>query len=209
MKIAILGSGLMGSALGRSWAAAGHHPIFAYSRDGARRDRLARETGGSAASVPEAVRQADVILLAVHWSQTTDVLQQALSLAGKTILSTVVPLNAANDTIVLPPTTSGLETLARQYPQAQWVGAFNTIPSESFAPVRAKTPTPKPQVLYYGDDNQAKSIARQLLEDAGFDPLHAGGQGTARYAEPFAMVTAVLAYGQPGGPALTYRFTKL
>ncbi|WP_425073408.1 carboxymuconolactone decarboxylase family protein [Sagittula sp. S175] len=157
----------------------------------------------------EAARQADVILLAVHWSQTTDVQQQALSLAGKTILSTVVPLNAANDTIVLPPTTSGLETLASQYPQAQWVGAFNTIPSKSFAPAPAKAPTPKPQVLYYGDDQQAKSIARQLIEDAGFDPLHAGGQGTARYAEPFAMVTAVLAYGQPGGPALTYRFTKL
>ncbi|ODM49557.1 hypothetical protein A9320_15010 [Ruegeria sp. PBVC088] len=32
---------------------------------------------------------------------------------------------------------------------------------------------------------------------------------TGRYAEPFAMVTAVLAYDQPDGPALSYRFTKL
>jgi hypothetical protein len=32
---------------------------------------------------------------------------------------------------------------------------------------------------------------------------------TARFVEPFAMVTAELAYAQPGGPALTYRFEKL
>ena len=38
--------------------------------------------------------------------------------------------------------------------------------------------------------------------------LFDGGR-TARFVEPFAMVTAELAYGQPGGPALTYRFEKL
>jgi hypothetical protein len=31
---------------------------------------------------------------------------------------------------------------------------------------------------------------------------------TARFLEPFAMVTAELAYAQPGGPKLTYRFSK-
>lgn len=42
MKIAILGSGLMGAKLGRLWAICGHDVTFAYSRDRAKLDRLAK-----------------------------------------------------------------------------------------------------------------------------------------------------------------------
>ncbi len=209
MKIAILGAGLMGAALGRSWAAAGHHITFAYSRSAAKLDRLARETNGAAGSVREALRDADAVLLSVHWSRIEDVLDQAGPLADQIILNCCVPLNLSNDRLLFGPTTSGAEHLATLRPLARWVSCFNTIPSESFAPVRHQRPEPRPQVLMYGDDPGAKMVAAGLINDAGFDPLEAGGLRTGRYVEPFAMVTAVLAYGQPGGPALTYRFTKL
>lgn len=209
MKIAILGSGLMGSALGRSWACAGHDVIFAYSRDGAKRDRLAQETGGEAASVSKAVSAADVVLLAVHWSRTADVLEQAGALAGKVVLNCCVPLDASDQHIVVGGTTCGAEELARLRPDARWVSCFNTVPSEAIDAVRHQRPDPAPQVLVYGDDAHARGVARKLASDAGFAPLEAGGLSTGRYAEPFAMVTAVLAYGQPGGPALTYSFRKL
>ena len=55
----------------------------------------------------------------------------------------------------------------------------------------------------------AKAVAHALIRDAGFEPLEAGGLATGRFAEPFAMVVAELAYGRPGGPALTYRFERL
>lgn len=208
MKIAILGSGRMGSALGRSWGQAGHQPIYAYTRDPAKCDRLAQETGGSTASVAQAASEADAVLLAVHWSRTDDVLEQAGALSGKVVLNCCVPLDEANTSLVLDPTTSGAEELARLRPHAHWVSCFNTIPSESFAPVRSQRPRPAPQVLMYGDP-VAKPVAVRLIRDAGFEPLDAGGLSTGRYAEPFAMVTAVLAYQRPGGPALTYRFEKL
>ncbi|CUH81275.1 NADPH-dependent F420 reductase [Tropicibacter naphthalenivorans] len=209
MQIAILGSGLMGGAIGRAWAQAGHNMTFSYARSQAKLDRLAQETGGSTAPVAEAVANADAILLSVHWSRIDDVLTQAGDLAGKTVLNCCVPLDEANETLVLGPTTSGAEELAKLRPQAQWVSCFNTNPSESFAPVRAQKPNPAPQTLMYGNSPQAKATAATLIKDAGFAPLDAGGLTTGRYAEPFAMFTAVLAYGQPGGPALTYRFSKL
>ncbi|MCT4575904.1 NAD(P)-binding domain-containing protein [Donghicola sp.] len=210
MKIAILGSGLMGSALGRVWAKAGHDIIFSYSRSASKLERLASETGGAAASVADAVDQADAVLLSVHWSNVDDVLTQAGDLAGKVVLNCCVPLDDANDSLVLGPKTSGAEELARLRPQAIWVSCFNTAPSESFAPVYAnKGQGTPPDLLMYGDAPQAKAVAKQLIKDAGFAPLEAGGLKTGRYAEPFAMVTAVLAYGQPGGPALTYNFKKL
>lgn len=51
-------------------------------------------------------------------------------------------------------------------------------------------------------------MAAELNEDIGYEPLDAGPLRTGRFAEPFAMVTAELAYEQAGGPKLTYRFSK-
>lgn len=76
-----------------------------------------------------------------------------------------------------------------------------------YSPARATVPGRT--FLVYGDDAGAKDVAGGLIRDIGFEPLEAGGLRTARFVEPFAMVTAELAYGQPGGPALTYRFEKL
>lgn len=210
MKIGILGSGLMGAKLGRLWADCGHEVTFAYSRDPAKLARLARESGGAQGSVAAAVAGADVLLLAVHWSRVADVLAQAGEMAGQVVLTCCVPLDESNTDLVVGPTSSGAEELARMRPKARWVSCFNTSPSESFAPVFArKGRTPAPQLLVCGDDAGAKAVAGGLIRDIGFEPLEAGALRNARFIEPFAMVTAELAYGQPGGPALIYRFEKL
>ena len=210
MKIGILGSGLMGAKLGRLWAACGHDVTFAYSRDPAKLERLAGQCGAAHGSVGEAVAGAEAVLLAVHWSRIDDVLGQAGDLAGLVVLNCCVPLDDSDTDLVVGTTTSGAEELARLRPRARWVSCFNTSPSESFDGVFArKTQTPRPHLLVYGDDTGAKKIAGTLIRDIGFAPLEAGGLRTARFVEPFAMVTAELAYGQPGGPALTYRFDKL
>ncbi|MBK1637201.1 NADPH-dependent F420 reductase [Rhodovulum adriaticum] len=210
MKIGILGSGLMGGTLGTLWAAAGHDVTFAYSRSPAKLDRLARDCGGAAGTVAEAVEGADALLLAVHWSRVGDVLGQAGDLAGQVVLNCCVPLDEDNRDLVVGTTSSGAEELARMRPKARWVSCFNTTPSESFAPVfAARGQITAPHVFTYGDDAGAKQIAGGLIRDIGFEPLDAGGLRNGRYVEPFAMATVELAYVQPGGPALTYRFEKL
>jgi len=121
-----------------------------------------------------------------------------------------VPLNESDTELVVGTTSSGAEELATMRPGARWVSCFNTTPSESFRPVFArKGQRPAPQVLTYGDDAQAKAVAGELIRDIGFEPLDTGGLRNARFVEPFAMATVELAYVQPGGAALTYRFEKL
>lgn len=210
MKIGILGSGLMGGKLGTLWASSGHDVTFAYARSASKLERLARESGGHSGTIADAVKGAEALFLAVHWSRVGDVLEQAGDLAGKVVLNCCVPLDEANRDLVVGTTSSGGEELARMRPKARWVSCFNTTPSESFAPVFArKGQEPAPQVFTYGDDAGAKEIAGQLIRDIGFEPLDTGGLRNGRYVEPFAMATVELAYVQPGGPALTYRFTKL
>lgn len=210
MKIGILGSGRMGAGLGRLWASCGHDVTFAYSRSREKLARLARESGGRHGTVVEAVAGAEALLLAVHWSRVEDVLAQAGDMAGTVVLTCCVPLDDSDTDLVLGTTISGAEALARLRPGARWVACFNTCPSESLAPVFArKGAAPAPQMLVYGDDAGAKAVAGDLIRDIGFEPLEAGPLRTGRFVEPFAMVTAELAYNQPGGAALTYRFERL
>ena len=96
MRIGILGSGLMGGKLGTIFAKAGHDVVFSYARSRRKLNRLAREAGSSAtAGTPgEAPENADVLLLAVHWSRVDDVLKQAGDLAGKVLITCSMPMNA-------------------------------------------------------------------------------------------------------------------
>jgi hypothetical protein len=211
MRIGILGSGLMGGKLGTIFARAGHEVVFSYARGETKLQRLAREAGGHArAGTPqEAAQHADAVLLAVNWPRLDDVLKQAGDLSGKVVVTCSLPLNHSNTELVVAHTSSGAEELAKQLPGARVVGAFTTLPSEAlFGVFEARANPSRPSLVYYGDDASAKAAAATLIRDVGFDPVDAGPLRTARYAEPFAILIATLAYSGAGGPALAYRFER-
>src|SRR3954469_23149409 len=132
MRIGILGSGLMGAKLGTIFARAGHEVTFSYARSGAKPERLAKEAKGKerAGTPHEAAQNADALLLAVHWSRMDDVLAQAGDLSGKIVVSCSLPMNDDDTALVLAHTSSGAEALAKKLPNARFVSAFNTVPSE-------------------------------------------------------------------------------
>ena len=209
MRIGILGSGLMGGKLGTLFARAGHQVVFSYSRSS---KKLAREAGASArAGTPqEAARNAEALLLAVHWSRVDDVLGQAGDLPGKVVVSCSLPMNADDTELVVSGASSGAEELARKLPAAGIVAAFGTVPSEVlFGVFEARNRAPRPSLVYCGDEAQAKQVAAELIRDVGFDPVDAGPLRVARYAEPFTLLVAQLAYEGDGGPELAYRFERL
>ncbi len=212
MRVGILGSGLMGGKLGTIFARAGHEVVFSYARSQEKLRRLARDAQGKArAGTPaEAAQDADALLLAVHWSRTEDVLNQAGDLSGKVILTCSLPMDAADTKLILANTSSGAEELARKVPRAHVVAAFQTIPSEVlFGVFENRRNRTRPSLIYCGDHAKSNQIAAQLIRDAGFDPVDAGPLRIARYTEPFALLVAQLAYEGEGGPELAYRFERL
>ncbi len=202
MRVGILGSGLMGAKLGTIFAQAGHEVVFSYAQSDDKLKKLARDAQGKArAGTPaEAAKNADALLLAVHWSRIDDVLKQAGDLSGKVILTCSLPMDADNTKLILGTTTSGAEELAKKVPRAHVVCAFNTVPSEVLfgvfknRTVSNRTQSAKPSLVYCGDDSRSKEIAAELIRDAGFDPVDAGPLKIARYTEPFALLIAQLAY---------------
>jgi len=212
MRIGILGSGLMGGKLGTIFARAGHQVVFSYARSESKLKRLAKEAGANAqsGSPGDAAREADALLLAVHWSRFDDVLKQAGDLAGKIIVNCSLPMNSENTELVVAHSSSGSEDLAKRFPKSRIVSAFNTVPSEVLFDVfEARRKASKPSLVYCGDDAAANKVAAQLIGDAGFEPVDAGPLRIARFTEPLAMLVAQLAYVQPGGPELAYRFERL
>jgi hypothetical protein len=111
--------------------------------------------------------------------------------------------------LVVAHTSSGAEELAGRVPEARVVAAFNTVPSEVlFGVFAARRNRPRPSLVYYGDDLVAIRVAGRLIQDVGFDPVDADPLRIARYAEPFALLVAQLAYEDEGAPEVAYRFER-
>jgi 8-hydroxy-5-deazaflavin:NADPH oxidoreductase len=209
MRIGILGSGLMGGKLGTLFARAGHDVVFSYSRSRSKLDALAREAGNSArAGTPsEAAQDADVLLLAVHWSRVDDVLKQAGEISRRVLVTCSLPMNRNDTALVVAHTSSGAEKLVKKARGARVVSAFGTVPSEVlFAVFEGRKRKRRPSLVYCGDSEKAKKSVATLIRDVGFDPVDAGPLKMARYTEPFTLLIAQLAYEGNDGPALAYHF---
>ncbi|HTA71852.1 MAG TPA: NAD(P)-binding domain-containing protein [Bryobacteraceae bacterium] len=76
MNIGIIGSGNVGGALGTRWAKGGHHVIFGTRDPGAAGMKQLLAQAGSnarAAKLPDAAKACEVLLLAMPWPVTKDV----------------------------------------------------------------------------------------------------------------------------------------
>lgn len=209
MRIGILGSGLMGGKLGTIFARVGHKVVFSYARSERKLHLLAHRAGKNArvGTPREAAQNADVLLLAVHWSRVKDVLQQAGDLSGKVVISCSLPMNSVNTELVVGRTSSGAEQLGRKLRKAHVVQAFNTVPSEVlFGVFMARRRKHRPSLVLCGDHAESKKIVSQLIYEAGFDPVDLGSLRLARYSEPFSLLVAGIAYSGKGSPELAYRF---
>ena len=160
MRIGILGAGLMGGKLGTIFARAEHEVVFSYARSNEKLKKLARDAKGDArAGTPsEAVKEADAVLRAVHWSRIDEVLKQSGDFSGKVMLTCCLPMDSGNTKLIAGTTTSGAEELAKKAPKARVVCAFNTVPSEVlFGVFEARSKKSRPSLVSCGDDQAPRT----------------------------------------------------
>ena len=206
MKIAILGTGSVGTTLGRRWKEIGHEVTFG-SRDpeSEKSQQIAGEIG-PVVSQSAAARGAEVVLLATPWPVTQEVIATAGSLAGKTLIDATNPLNDTFSGLALGFDTSAAEEIARWAPEANVVKAFNTVGAKVMADP-AFEPT-KASMFYCGDDAAAKQQVHELAAGIGIEPFDAGPLTSARYLEPFAMLYIHLAFKEGWGGNFAFQIMK-
>lgn len=186
MKIAILGSGRIGAGLGRAWAARGHDVVFGV-RDphDPEVQALARETGAAVTTVADAPAGAAVVTLAVPYGALDAVLAETGDLAGKVVIDCTNAV-APGMTLKYGHTTSAAEQLQQRIPGARVFKSFNAQGAENLArPVYGDLAASN---FFCGDDAEGRKMVRQLVEDAGFDPIDAGPLANARLVEPMMLL---------------------
>lgn len=195
MKIAIIGAGNVGGALGKAWAKAGHYIVFGVRDPGKGKTQPPLAEIGVAATavaVPDAARSADLIVLATPWPAVADAIQAMGDIRGKVLIDCTNPLSISGDgslSLSLGSTTSGAEEVERLATGAHVVKAFNTYGWENFADSAYPNAAGlKPVMFYCGDHDEAKGKVRQLAADIGFEPVDTGGLGMARSLEPLALL---------------------
>jgi 8-hydroxy-5-deazaflavin:NADPH oxidoreductase len=212
VKIGIIGSGNIGGTAARLFAKPGHDVAVSNSRGPESLKPLVSSIGGKAraATVDEAVKFGDVVLLALPWRDRHELLPAELS-AGKIVIDATNPYTASGGLDDLGGSSSS-EEIAKQLPGARLVKAFNTIYFRHRAS-RGRTDLPNPErhvIFLAGDDPEAKGAVSRLIEEIGFAPMDTGSlaeggrrqqPGSEIYNQPMTAADAqkVLSAGVPRG----------
>jgi predicted dinucleotide-binding enzyme len=213
MKIAIIGAGNVGGTLGTAWAGKGHQIIYGVRNvnDDKIKKLISSNPGKiTATTIPDAVAQCDVVLLATPWQGTREALLSAGNLAGKVVLDAVNPLELSpaflEKGLLVGHDTSAGEQIAQWASGAKVVKAFNTVGANIMA--NPKFGGQNATMFICGDDADAKKIAKQLSDDLGFETVDAGPIKSARFLEPICMLWLQLAFGMQVGPNFGFKMIR-
>lgn len=198
MKIGIIGSGAIGTALARILARAGIDASIANSRGPETLTELTNELGPriSAVSAKEAA-SADMVFVAVNWSRLPDAVKNLGPWNNRIVVD-------ANNAVEVPSYRAvdlggraSSEVLADLVPGARVVKAFNHLQ----AALLAKAPQTEKgrRVLFLsGNDAAAKADVVQLMERLGFAAVDLGSLAEGGRLAQF-----------PGGPLPNLNLIKL
>jgi 8-hydroxy-5-deazaflavin:NADPH oxidoreductase len=194
-RIAVLGAGNVGGALGRIWLSKGHQVTFGVP------DPQKTKRDAAAAKITtnkEAVTQSDLVVISVPWPAAQDAIRDSGDLHDKILIDCTNPLAPDLKSLVLGTTTSAAEAIANWARTSRIVKAFNTIGAMNYG--NAQFGTQRADGFYCGDDQDAKNVVKPLIEDIGLNPVDVGPLRNARVLESLALLWIDLAVIQGQGP---------
>ncbi|MBA2938878.1 NAD(P)-binding domain-containing protein [Paenibacillus sp. CGMCC 1.16610] len=178
MKIAIVGTGNVGGSLARIFTRKGHTVTIANSSNSPALHELAKETGATSATVQNVAQGAEVIILSIPTKRILDL--------PKEFLNTIAPEAIVVDTSNYYPLhrDGAIEPIEKGVPESRWVEQqINHPVIKAFSATNWYNLTEEVQsqlshrfaLPVSGDDAAAKAVVSQLVAEAGFDPVDAGG----------------------------------
>jgi predicted dinucleotide-binding enzyme len=196
IRIAVIGAGRVGRALGERWRAFGHEVRY-----GVPDPTDAKYAGlGAAVALPsEAAPNADLIVLATPWQAAEAACRSIGNVAGKIVIDCTNP-------VAMGPAgmghALGFATSAAERIQEWCRGAhvFKTLHQTGYETMADPSKHAiKPVMFVAGDDANAKATVMGLVDVLGFEAADAGPLSNARLLEAYAMlwIDQVFKRGQP------------
>jgi 8-hydroxy-5-deazaflavin:NADPH oxidoreductase len=165
VNIAVVGRGNVGGGLADKWEQAGHSVT-----------RIGRD-GGDASD-------ADAVLIAVPGGAIEEALDKVQGLEGKTAIDATNLFGAGR-----PAGFNSNAEFVKSRTNGPTAKSFNTNFARLYDQIaQAKS---KPSNLWSGDE-EAREVVEQLISDAGYEPVHAGGLENARAQEDFLQLSGAI-----------------
>lgn len=195
-KIGILGSGAVAKVLATGFLKHGHEVMLGTRDISKLADWQKQNPSGKTGSFTEAAAFGNIIVLAVKgnaWKQVIE-LADANNLNGKTVIDALNPIEAA------PPVhgvlkfftdlnSSLMEQLQTDYPNANFVKAFNSVGSAFM--VNPDFGGIKPSMFICGNNDAAKAEVKSILTAFGWETEDMGKAEAARAIEPLCMLWCI------------------
>ena len=198
MKIGLIGVGAIGGAFAGHLARAGHELLLSNSRGADALTDLVRSLGSRARPAErEEAAQADLVILAVPWTQVRTVLAGLPAWNGRILMDATNPVLQPGYRLAELGGRASTEVVASLAPGARVVKAGNTL----LAAVLASDPREAGgnRVLFVsGDEDESKAVVKKVLGDIGFATVDLGTLASGAGLQQF-----------PGGPLPALNLLKL
>ena len=173
----MIGAGLIGGTLVRQYSKAGHRVKMTNSSGPEKLKNLALETGASAVSLTDAVRDVDVIVISIP-------LIEILNLPGGLFKNTPANTTIMDTSNYYPIRDGKIGDIEQGMTESIWVSnqlqrpvikAYNSILAGSLLHAAFPKDTASRIALpVSGDDKKSKDLVSGLIRDSGFDALDVG-----------------------------------
>jgi predicted dinucleotide-binding enzyme len=178
MNIGIIGAGQIGGTLTRRLTALGHTVAVANAHGPQSLRDLAKETGAKAVTVDEAVKDKDLIIVTIPEKNIVDLPERLFH----DVPDSTVVVETGN---YYPRQRDGrIEAIENGMTESRWVEqqlghpvikAFNNIYARHLLELGRPAGSPNRVALpVAGDDDKAKAVVLQLIDELGFDGVDAG-----------------------------------
>jgi predicted dinucleotide-binding enzyme len=177
MRIGIIGAGHIGGTLARHFVRVGHEVALSNSRGPDTLADFVRELGSGALAVTaaEAARSGDVVVVSVPFGRYRELPRDGV--AGKVVIDTnnYYPQRDGHFPELDSDRTTSSELLQEHLPGARVVKAFNAIYWNHLRDLGRPSGDPRRiGIPISGDDEEAKRIVADLVDQIGFDAVDAG-----------------------------------
>lgn len=190
--VAVVGTGNLAGSLGPALGRAGYTVVYGSrtpARDSVR--ALVARSGpkASAATPPQAVARAQIVVLAVP-AEVVEAVSEPLALDGKIVLdvSGGPKRVAADGYLELTSDTAHAERIQSRHPSARVVRM--SLPSIAFLANPQLVGTP-PSVLVAGNSPRAREAVARLIFDLGLDPHDAGPLRFSRVIDALGLLNQI------------------
>ena len=199
--VAIIGTGNLGSRLAANFAAGGQDFLLA-GRDQETARKVASTLDGhaEAVSVDEAIERADVLVLAVWFDASKQLITEyGERLVGKVVIdpsNAVAPGDDGAFHKVIGDQESSGQILANLLPTgARLVKAFGTLSADTLSAAAWREPERAVQ-FYATDDDSAGELVAELIRADGYEPVRVGGLDKSIRIEVFGDLHELGALGR-------------